>query len=158
MSWSQQPWPQNFLHGNRGAQGRIPARNVSVAVLDVDSGRPLIRHNAGKAMNPASAMKLITTYAALEMLGPAHTWKTDTLADAAPVDGTLNGNLYLRGSGDPRLALGNSGCSCVQFLFAESPGYKGSGPRSGAFSLPPRPGAVRQRTAASLQRGEPMHC
>ena len=85
--------------------GSIPARNVSVAVLDVDSGRPLIRHNAQQAMNPASAMKLITTYAALEMLGPAHTWKTDTLADAAPVDGTLNGNLYLRGSGDPRLAL-----------------------------------------------------
>jgi D-alanyl-D-alanine carboxypeptidase len=56
-------------------------------------------------MNPASAMKLVTTYAALELLGPAYTWKTEALADAQPGNGRLDGNLYLRGSGDPRLAL-----------------------------------------------------
>ena len=83
----------------------IPASSVSVVVQRVDSPQPLIRHNARQAMNPASAMKLVTTYAALELLGPAHTWKTEALADATPLDGDLQGNLYLRGSGDPRLAL-----------------------------------------------------
>ena len=76
----------------------IPQRNVSVVVQGVDSKQALIRHNTRQAMNPASAMKLVTTYAGLELLGPAHTWKTEALTDNA-------GNLYLRGSGDPRLAL-----------------------------------------------------
>jgi serine-type D-Ala-D-Ala carboxypeptidase/endopeptidase (penicillin-binding protein 4) len=56
-------------------------------------------------MNPASVMKLLTTYAALDLLGPAYTWQTTAWADAAPVDGTLAGNLYLKGSGDPRFAI-----------------------------------------------------
>ena len=83
----------------------IQARNVSVVVLSVDSGQPLVRHNAAQPMNPASVMKLLTTYAALEILGPAHTWKTEALVDIAPAQGPLDGNLYLRGNGDPRLAL-----------------------------------------------------
>jgi len=83
----------------------IPQRSVSVVVQGVDASQPLVRHNAQQAMNPASTMKLVTTYAALELLGPAYTWKTEALADAAPASGVLNGNLYLRGSGDPRLAL-----------------------------------------------------
>ena len=83
----------------------IPQRSVSVVVQGVDASQPLIRHNAQQAMNPASTMKLLTTYAALELLGPAYTWKTEALADASPASGQLNGNLYLRGSGDPRLAL-----------------------------------------------------
>ncbi len=83
----------------------IPPRNVSVIVQGVAASLPLIRHNAQQAMNPASTMKLVTTYAALELLGPAYTWKTEALAEASPANGLLNSNLYLRGSGDPRLAL-----------------------------------------------------
>jgi D-alanyl-D-alanine carboxypeptidase/D-alanyl-D-alanine-endopeptidase (penicillin-binding protein 4) len=83
----------------------IPLRSVAIVVQGVDTDRPLIRHNGQQAMNPASAMKLVTTYAALELLGPAYTWKTDALIDAPAVGGLLKGNLYLRGSGDPRLAL-----------------------------------------------------
>lgn len=83
----------------------IPLGSVAVVVQNVDGGRPLIRHNAEAAMNPASTMKLVTTYAALELLGPAFTWTTEALADTPPAAGVLNGNLYLRGSGDPRLAL-----------------------------------------------------
>ncbi len=77
----------------------IPLRSVGVIVQSVDGKQTLVRHNARQAMNPASTMKLLTTYAALELLGPAHTWKTEALSDA-PGD-----NLYFRGSGDPRLAL-----------------------------------------------------
>lgn len=83
----------------------IPPQSVGIVVQSVDSATPLIRHNATQPMNPASAMKLVTTYAALELLGPAYTWKTEALADTLPINGQLNGNLYLRGSGDPRLAL-----------------------------------------------------
>jgi D-alanyl-D-alanine carboxypeptidase/D-alanyl-D-alanine-endopeptidase (penicillin-binding protein 4) len=83
----------------------IPPGSVAVVVQNVDGSRPLIRHNAEMAMNPASTMKLVTTYAALELLGPAYTWKTEALTEKAPAGGVLDGNLYLRGSGDPRLAL-----------------------------------------------------
>jgi D-alanyl-D-alanine carboxypeptidase/D-alanyl-D-alanine-endopeptidase (penicillin-binding protein 4) len=83
----------------------IPLHSVSIRVQSVDSAQALIRHNAQQAMNPASTMKLLTTYAALELLGPAYTWKTSALIEAHPLNGILEGNLYLRGSGDPRLAL-----------------------------------------------------
>ena len=76
----------------------IAPRSIGVVVQSVDGRQTLVRHNARQAMNPASVMKLVTTYAALELLGPAYTWKTEALSDAA-------GNVYLRGSGDPRLAL-----------------------------------------------------
>lgn len=77
--------------------GIAPA-SVGVVAQRVDGAQPPIRHNASQAMNPASVMKLVTTYAALELLGPSYVWQTEALEDAA-------GNLYLRGSGDPRLAL-----------------------------------------------------
>ncbi len=83
----------------------IPARSVAVVVQAVDGGPPLLAHHPRQAMNPASAMKLLTTYAALELLGPAHTWHTEVLAESAAVNGRVDGNLYLRGSGDPRLGL-----------------------------------------------------
>ncbi len=81
----------------------LPAANAAFFVQRVDSDKPLLAHNAGKPMNPASAMKLVTTYAALDLLGPAYTWKTQALADAPLRDGRLEGPLYLRGSGDPSL-------------------------------------------------------
>ena len=83
----------------------IAAGNVAIVVQSVEAGEPLLRHNDQQPMNPASAMKLVTTYAALELLGPAFTWRTEVLADTQPADGRLKGNLYLKGSGDPRLGL-----------------------------------------------------
>ena len=83
----------------------ISPRNVGVVVQAVEADQPLVRYNASQAMNPASTMKLLTTYAALELLGPAYTWQTEALSDSNPINGRLKGNLYLRGSGDPRLAL-----------------------------------------------------
>jgi D-alanyl-D-alanine carboxypeptidase/D-alanyl-D-alanine-endopeptidase (penicillin-binding protein 4) len=83
----------------------IPLKSVAVLVRGTDENAPLISHNVRAPMNPASVMKLLTTYAALEILGPAYTWKTEVLADRPLVNGRLKGDLYLRGSGDPRLAL-----------------------------------------------------
>ncbi|WP_242463304.1 D-alanyl-D-alanine carboxypeptidase/D-alanyl-D-alanine-endopeptidase [Rhodocyclus tenuis] len=82
----------------------IAPRNVAIVVQAVDAPQPLLTHNARLPMNPASTMKLVTTYAGLELLGPAFTWKTEALADAPPANGRIAGNLYLRGSGDPRLS------------------------------------------------------
>jgi D-alanyl-D-alanine carboxypeptidase/D-alanyl-D-alanine-endopeptidase (penicillin-binding protein 4) len=104
--------PPNVLTALKAAQ--IPAASVAVVVQPVDAAAPLVAHNATQAMNPASVMKLVTTYAALDLLGPAYTWKTTawvenaatTETTAGPrVDGILPGNLYLRGSGDPRFAI-----------------------------------------------------
>ncbi len=95
--------PPNVLGALKAAQ--IPAASVAVVVQPVDAGKPLVAHNAAQAMNPASVMKLVTTYAALDLLGPAWTWKTTAWTEAAAVDGILSGNLYLKGSGDPRFAI-----------------------------------------------------
>jgi D-alanyl-D-alanine carboxypeptidase len=84
---------------------QIPAASVAVVVHPVDAGAPLVAHNAARPMNPASVMKLVTTYAALDLLGPAYTWKTTVWTENPAVDGNLSGNLYLRGSGDPRFAI-----------------------------------------------------
>ena len=84
---------------------QLPAAHAAFFVQRVDADKPLLVHNGSKRMNPASTMKIVTTYAALELLGPAHTWKTQALADAPPRDGVLTGNLYLKGSGDPGLTL-----------------------------------------------------
>jgi len=83
----------------------ISPRSVAIVVQSVDGGPPLVSHNAHQSMNPASVMKLVTTYAALEVLGPAFTWRTEALSESMPSKGRLDGPLYLRGSGDPKLGL-----------------------------------------------------
>ncbi len=79
----------------------IPQQNVSVYVQAVDSDRPILSHNAGKSMNPASVMKLVTTRAGLDLLGPAYRWKTEVYRDGAVNNGALDGNLIIKGYGDP---------------------------------------------------------
>ncbi len=61
--------------------------------------------NADLLINPASTMKLVTTYAALELLGPAFQWKTEFFTDGTVQNGVLDGNLYLKGGGDPKLNM-----------------------------------------------------
>lgn len=67
-------------------------------------GTPTI-FNADVSVNPASTMKLVTTYAALEMLGPNYQWKTEFYTDGTLNGGILHGNLYLKGGGDPKLNM-----------------------------------------------------
>lgn len=82
----------------------IPPQAVAVVARPVDSDKAGVRHRGEASMNPASLMKLVTTTAALEILGPAFTWRTEALTDIAPdANGVLPGDLYLRGSGDPKL-------------------------------------------------------
>ncbi len=95
--------PPGVLKALKAAQ--VPTAHVAIVVQAVDSGQPLVAHNARQSMNPASVMKLVTTYAGLDLLGPAYTWKTGVYVEGEPVDGKLEGNLYLKGSGDPKFAI-----------------------------------------------------
>ena len=89
------------------AQAKVPASAIGVYVKPVGAAEPLIAIGADKPLNPASSMKIVTTYAGLELLGPAYQWKTGVLADGPVTDGVLQGNLYLRGGGDPKLTIEN---------------------------------------------------
>lgn len=86
------------------ARARLPADSVTLLVADVDGRRsPRLAHRIDAPVNPASVTKLVTTYAALELLGPTYTWNTPVFIDG-PVQGdTLQGNLYIKGQGDPKL-------------------------------------------------------
>ncbi len=79
----------------------IPQSNVSVYVQAVEASAPILNHNAEKSMNPASVMKVVTTYAALDLLTPAYRWKTEMYRDGSLSNGVLDGNLYIKAFGDP---------------------------------------------------------
>src|SRR5471030_708077 len=88
-------------------RARIPLSGVAAYVQDVDDAKPFVVHNATQAMNPASTMKLVTTYAALELLGPSYTWKTEAYAGGKLQGDALQGDLILKGYGDPKFTLEN---------------------------------------------------
>jgi len=86
------------------ARAKLPRDALSVWVADADgSAPPRLSHRAGVAVNPASIAKLATTFAGLELLGPAFTWSTPVYVDGTVQGGTLQGNLYIKGQGDPKL-------------------------------------------------------
>ena len=81
----------------------VPGEAVSILVQARGESQPRLRVNAETARNPASVMKLFTTNAALEALGPAHTWETRVHAGGPVRDGRLQGDLWIEGGGDPFL-------------------------------------------------------
>lgn len=81
------------------------AEDVGVAVIDVETGRPVFQFHAERAMNPASNQKLLTAYAALRALGPSFTMRTGVYG---AVEGdAVSGGLAIRGMGDPDLGYGD---------------------------------------------------
>ncbi|MGE8407826.1 MAG: D-alanyl-D-alanine carboxypeptidase/D-alanyl-D-alanine-endopeptidase [Pseudomonas sp.] len=78
---------------------------LSLVMLPLNGPGTATIFNADVSVNPASTMKLVTTYAALEMLGPTYQWKTEFYSDGPLSNGVLNGNLYLKGGGDPKLNM-----------------------------------------------------
>lgn len=74
---------------------------------DRGSDEPMLRvmHQAERPFNPASTMKLVTTHAALAMLGPGYRWTTRFLTTGPIRDGVLQGDLILQGGGDPHLVI-----------------------------------------------------
>ena len=90
-------------------RAKVPPAALSVVVQEVGGAVPDLAWRANQPVNPASVMKLFTTYAALDMLGPAWTWSTPVWLHGSVqnpgVDGVLDGDLVIRGSGDPKLVL-----------------------------------------------------
>ncbi len=74
----------------------------SIIVKDAATGEVVYDHNGNQRALPASNQKLTTVAGALEVLGEDFTFTTDVLGDR-PVDGVVDGDLYLRGSGDPSM-------------------------------------------------------
>ncbi|MBR7002527.1 MAG: D-alanyl-D-alanine carboxypeptidase/D-alanyl-D-alanine-endopeptidase [Neisseriaceae bacterium] len=85
--------------------GRMLPHEVAFFVQDLNTGEVLAEHNADTPMNPASVMKLVTSYAALDTLGADFRWKTEwrVRTPMALNNGVLDGNLYWIGSGDPTM-------------------------------------------------------
>jgi serine-type D-Ala-D-Ala carboxypeptidase/endopeptidase (penicillin-binding protein 4) len=79
------------------AAQRLPASAVSFVILEADSGHVVMTQNADTPRSPASTIKTVTTFAALDMLGPAFVWQTRAW--------THEGDLFLQGGGDPYMTL-----------------------------------------------------
>jgi D-alanyl-D-alanine carboxypeptidase/D-alanyl-D-alanine-endopeptidase (penicillin-binding protein 4) len=85
------------------ARAKVPKEAVAIVVEPVLSGPVLVSHRPKEPMNPASVMKLFTTFVALDLLGPGFTFRTDILATGNLSGGVLEGDLVIRGGGDPKL-------------------------------------------------------
>ena len=82
---------------------RVPDHTLSVYVESIDTGEVMLSWNEAEPRNPASVEKMLTTLVGLDTLGPGYTWKTDVYLLGEVTDGVLNGDLLLKGYGDPYL-------------------------------------------------------
>jgi serine-type D-Ala-D-Ala carboxypeptidase/endopeptidase (penicillin-binding protein 4) len=99
-SFSQDKSSETFY-----ADSSLMHASVSLCVAEAETGNIIIDYNSGISLTPASVMKVITSAAALELLGPAYTFKT-TLGYTGTLNkrtGRLKGNIIITGGGDPAL-------------------------------------------------------
>jgi D-alanyl-D-alanine carboxypeptidase/D-alanyl-D-alanine-endopeptidase (penicillin-binding protein 4) len=87
------------------ADSGLPHDAISVLVAPAEGGPPRVAHRTDAPVNPASVAKLATTFAALELLGPTYTWTTPVYLDGRVRLGVLEGNLHIKGQGDPKLVM-----------------------------------------------------
>lgn len=86
----------------RGGLGETGA-HTGALVVDLTTGDTVYARHADRSFVPASGLKLITTGAALHLLGPSFRYRTDLIARGSVEDGVLAGDLLIRGSGDPSI-------------------------------------------------------
>jgi D-alanyl-D-alanine carboxypeptidase/D-alanyl-D-alanine-endopeptidase (penicillin-binding protein 4) len=86
-------------------RARVPEEALSVVLRELHAERPVLALRDQRAVNPASLTKLLTTYAALDKLGPAWNWTTPVWLQGSISDGVLDGSLHIKGNGDPKLVL-----------------------------------------------------
>lgn len=85
----------------------LSSNGVSIYVQEIGRDEPLLAVGADVARNPASSLKLLTTLVALEELGPAYVWRTEAYTRGRFDGERLDGDLHLKGYGDPYLVLEN---------------------------------------------------
>ena len=86
-------------------RARLPRDALVAVVQEVGDTSPRWTWRADTPVNPASLMKLLTTFAALDLLGPAWTWSTPVWLHGSVAGGVLDGDLVIKGSGDPKLVM-----------------------------------------------------
>ena len=82
-------------------QAGIPLQSVAIVVQEVSAPASKIKWNEKIALNPASLMKLVTTYSAIRALGPTATWRTE-IRGPEPVNGMITGDVVVVGGGRRR--------------------------------------------------------
>ena len=92
------PSVQRILEGHG-----LGKAGLSIVIRPVDAEQPLLALNPETPRSPASTIKLLTTFAALDLLGPAYSWQTEAWITGDLSEGRLEGDLILRGGGDPYL-------------------------------------------------------
>jgi len=88
-------------------RAKIPLDATATYIQEVGSRATWISINPKKSFNPASTMKLVTTSAALDLLGPTYTWKTVAYVSGTQQGEVLRGDLIIKGSGDPKFLMEN---------------------------------------------------
>jgi serine-type D-Ala-D-Ala carboxypeptidase/endopeptidase (penicillin-binding protein 4) len=88
---------------NAFIESGVPLGSVSIVAKRIDQSSPLLTFNSDVPRNPASVMKLVTSYAALDLLGPTYRWKTQLYSLTEPLNGKITEGIWVKGSGDPNL-------------------------------------------------------
>ena len=104
IAFSQEQSIESFLNDS----SMINA-SVSFCVADIEKGEIVLEYNSQRSITPASVMKLITSAAAIELLGPGYTFKT-MIGYSGSLNrrtGRLTGDIIIQGGGDPVLGSGN---------------------------------------------------
>ena len=91
--------PTNVL--NLLASAHIPADAVGAVVIRVADGTTVLSHRPQASLQPASTLKILTSIVGLERLGPTYRGRTELRTNGEIVNGTLRGDLLLRGVGNP---------------------------------------------------------
>ncbi len=109
------------------------SRKVGVEVYSLTRNAEVYDLNATLPLTPASTTKVVTVYTILAELGPDHQLKTTILADAKPKDGVIEGNLYIKGHGDPFLTVSDVDQLVEQTLAAGIKEIRGNVVGDGTF-------------------------
>jgi len=95
---------------------------VGVSIMDADTGRGLFGRNENRQFIFASNVKLVTTAAALDFLGPDYTFRTSVYVRGELIGNTLNGDLIVKGRGDPNISgrFYNDNITAIMECWAEA--------------------------------------
>jgi serine-type D-Ala-D-Ala carboxypeptidase/endopeptidase (penicillin-binding protein 4) len=98
-------WLHDRVISAIAARPALASAKIAVSVIDLASGNEMIAHDADRAMNLASTAKLLTSTAALSVLGSGFRWRTAVYGAEPDDKGAVVGALYVKGRGDPMLGL-----------------------------------------------------